>query len=135
MFAQATILLDQDPSEIYEFLVDIRNHIPLWEVFRVKDLANLPPDTDTVDCAFSLAHDTQLCQVSIHMSRPGSGLVTRVQMATGELAAEWRIFSDTPRTRVEINIEGQGGGLAASVSIRQLAPKILANLKNHFYRA
>ena len=46
-----------------------------------------------------------------------------------------RINLHGDRTRVEVNIEGRGGGLANSINLRQMTPKILQRLKESFDKA
>jgi len=45
------------------------------------------------------------------------------------------VIDENGRTKVEINIEGQGGGFASNINVRQIAPRILARLKQYFDRS
>ena len=135
MFSQATILIDRDTSEVYKVLAHMKTQLTFWEQLIVPTIDQLDDDANEVDAAYSSGYSTSPCQVTVHQSRPGAGLVTRIQSAMGELAAEWRVFEDGDRTRVEINIEGQGGGFASNINIRQIAPRILTRLKQHFDRS
>ena len=135
MFAYGNVLIDREPDEVYRALADLRIQMPCWEIIYVPNLENLEDGTLEVSGTYTLGHSSILCDIELHLTRPSSGLVTRIQWATGELAAEWRIIEDGDRTRVEVSIEGRGGGLANNVSLRQITPKILARLKQHFDRA
>jgi len=134
MFSQSTILIDREPAEVYKVLAHLKTQLGFWEQLIIPTLDQLPDDAVEVEGAYSLRYSTSPCQITIHQSRPGAGLVTRIQSSMGELAAEWRVIDEGGRTKVEINIEGQGGGFASNINIRQIAPRILKRLKQHFER-
>ncbi len=132
MFTQAITTINYPAAEVYSFLADIRKQLPLWEIFYVPGLQELEDGVNEVEAEYKSGATMLHCTVNIHHSRPGAGLVTRVQTACGEMAAEWRIIDEGDRTKVEVNIEGMGGGPTSSISIRQLAPRLLSHLKQHF---
>jgi hypothetical protein len=132
MFATATILIDRSTDEVYQVLSNLRTQVPFWEIFFVPGLESISDDTLEANCFYQGGVKQLECVIGLHLTRPGAGLVTRVQTAIGELAAEWRIIDESGRTRVEVNIEGRGSGPTSNISIRQLAPKVLARLKAHF---
>lgn len=135
MFSQATILIDREPEEVYAVLTNLKIQIPLWGIFNVAGLGEMEDGVTEMEAIYQVGNIASRCIIVLHETRPKSGLVTYVQSDHGELAAEWRIIKETDRTKVEINIEGQGGGPAGNIMIRQLAPRILTNLKQHFDRA
>jgi len=135
MFSQATILIDRDPGIVYSALADLKRQMALWDNITVADLDGLENGVSQVNGVYRLGRKAIPCIVELHLTRPGAGLVTRMQTASGELAAEWRIMEEGDRTRVEVNIEGIGGGPASNINIRHLAPKLLARLKLQFDRS
>ena len=135
MFSQATILIDREPKEVYTVLVHMKTQLTFWEQLIIPKLKLLDDDANEIEGAYSHRYSTSPCVISIHKSRPGAGLVTRIQSAMGELAAEWRVMEDGERTKVEINIEGHGGGFASNINVRQIAPRILKRLKQYFDRS
>jgi hypothetical protein len=135
MFAQATVLINRQAAEVYNLLADIRMQIPLWGIFAAPGLQQLEDGVNEIDAYYNSGSESLHCLIIIHLSRPGAGLVTRVQTACGEMAAEWRIIDEDGRTRVEVNIEGLGGGPTSSINVRQVAPRLLAQLKQHFEKS
>jgi len=132
MFTQATTIINRPTTEVYAFLADIRLQLPLWEIFYIPGLKDLEDGVNEAEGEYKSGETVLHCSINIHHSRPGAGLVTRVQTACGEMAAEWRIIDESGLTRVEVNIEGMGGGPTSSISIRQLAPRLVSHLKQHF---
>ena len=135
MFAHGTILINRDIGEVYETLASLRRQLPFWEMIHVPELENLDDEAKGVDGNYSLGRSVFPCIIELHLTRPPAGLVTHVSWSSGELAAEWRIMQEGDRTRVEVNIEGRGGGLANSINLRQMTPTILQRLKESFERA
>ena len=135
MFAQGTILIDRSPDEVYAALADLKRQIVCWDMLQIPGLDNLGDGALEADGFYVLGRNSYSCTVELHLTRPPSGLVTHLQWASGELAAEWRILSEGDRTRVEVNVEGRGGGLANNINLRQMTPKLLARLKQIFDKA
>jgi len=135
MFSQATVLIDRDPKEVYRVIAHMKTQLKFWEQLIIPDLDSLPDDAGEVQGAYDSRYSNSPCLITVHQSRPGAGIVTRIQSSLGELAAEWRVIDENGRTKVEINIEGQGGGFASNINVRQIAPRILARLKQHFDRS
>jgi len=135
MFAQATIVIDRTTDEVYAVLSDIRKQIPMWEIFTVPGLERMVDGVLEVNGHYQAGSTPMECIIGLHLTRPGSGLVTRVQTGCGEMAAEWRVIDEMGRTRVEVNVEGRGGGPTSNISIRHLAPRIVTRLKAYFDKA
>lgn len=128
------MIIDRSVEEVYAFLADLKAQLGCWEMLYVPNLDRVPDDAVQLEGMCSAGRQSQPCIIELHHTRPGSGAVTRITWATGELAAEWRVMQEGDRTRVELNVEGSGGGLAANVHVRQITPRILARLKQHFDR-
>jgi len=135
VFTQATIIIDRTVEEIYGFLSVLRTQLRCWDVLNVPELDGLEDDVLALDGSYRLGNYVYDCVIELHRTRPESGVVTRVSWTNGELAAEWRIMEDGDRTRIELNIEGQGGGLATHIHLRPMARHILARLKQQFDRS
>jgi carbon monoxide dehydrogenase subunit G len=132
VFSQATILIDRTVEEIYAFLADLPKQLRCWDALIVPGLSSLPSDTVKVDGTYRLGTTTYDCVIELYRTRPGAGVVTRVSWTNGELAAEWRVMEEGDRTRVELNVEGQGGGLATNVHVRRASQHLVTRLKQQF---
>jgi hypothetical protein len=135
VFAQGTILINREINEVFDALADLRRQMPIWDMIHVPNLADMDDGVKEVEGNYTLGHSVYSCIIELHLTRPPAGLVTHISWTSGELAAEWRIMQDGDRTRVEVNIEGRGGGLANNINLRQMTPKILNRLKELFDRA
>jgi carbon monoxide dehydrogenase subunit G len=135
MFSQATVLIDREPDEVYDVLANFKTQISFWDALHIPGLEELNDETLEAHGTMTVGIASHPCLVAIHLTRPKSGLVTRFQSMSGEMAAEFRIMEEGDRTRVEVNIEGYGGGLAGNITVRQLAPRLLSRLKQYFDRA
>lgn len=135
MFSQADVIIDRAPDEVYEALADFKTQVSFWDTIHVPGLDNLDADEMEAHGTVMVGRVSHPCLIAVHLTRPKSGLVTRLQSQIGEMAAEFRIMEEGERTKVEVNIEGHGGGPAGSITIRQLAPRLLARLKQYFDRA
>jgi len=135
VFSHGTILINREINEVFESLADLRRQMPFWEMIHIPNLADMEDGVKEVEGNYTLGHSVYSCIVELHLTRPPAGLVTHISWTSGELAAEWRIMQDGDRTRVEVNIEGRGGGLANSINLRQMTPKILQRLKESFDKA
>lgn len=135
MFSQATVIIDREPDEVYEVLSHFKTQLTFWESLHVPGLNEMAEDETEAHGTVTVGQSTHSCIIVIHHTRPKSGLVTRMQTMAGELAAEFRVMSEGNKTKVEVNVEGHGGGPASSISIRQFAPRILLRLKQYFDRA
>jgi hypothetical protein len=125
-------LIDRSVEEVYEFLSELRTQLRCWDVLSVADYEYLPYGTFSTEGIFSLGGKTYLCVVELYLTRPGSGVVTRLSWSNGEMAAEFRIMEEGGRTRVELNVEGMGGGIATTVHVRHSSQHILSRLKQQF---
>ncbi len=132
MFSQGTATIDRTVEEVYEFISDLKSQLSCWEMLYIPSLNELLDGITQVEGSYQLGRKNHRCEVELYHTRPGSGAVTHVRWDSGELAAEWRIMESGDRTKIELNIEGQGGGLAASVNLRQMPQRILNRLKQHF---
>jgi carbon monoxide dehydrogenase subunit G len=132
VFTQGTILIDRPVAEIYDFVADLRSQLRCWDILNVPGLSELPENSLNASGSCRMGNVVYDCIVELHLTRPGAGVVTRVSWSNGELAAEWRIMEDGDRTRIELNVEGQGGGLASPVHLRPMAQRILTRLKQQF---
>lgn len=132
MFSTSTILIDRSVAEVYEFLSELRTQLRCWDVLDVADYEYLPYGTFSTEGIFEIGGKTYLCVIELYLTRPGAGLVTRLSWTNGELAAEFRIMEEGERTRVELNVEGMGGGLASTVHVRHSSQHILSRLKQQF---
>ena len=135
VFVHGNIHITRDPDEIFEFLKLVKNQLVCFDMIFVIDRESIPDDAENIEGTFTIGRQTYRCELDIHLTRPKSGLVTHIGWESGELAAEWRFMEHDNRTHVEINIEGQGGGLANSAHLRQMADRVLNNLKRHFEQA
>lgn len=135
MFSQAVVTIDREPDAVYEVLADFRTQVSLWDGLYIPGLEEMDAGTMEAHGTMTVGRTSHPCLVEIHLTRPKSGLVTRMQSMSAEMAVEFRIMEDGDRTRVEVNIEGYGGGLAGNITIRQLAPRLLSRLKQYFDRA
>jgi len=133
VFSFGTILIDLSVGEIFAFLSDFKKHMSCWDIIRIPGLEKLKPDTLEAKGQYTMGGKKYICAIRLHLTRPPSGLVTRIQWSNGELAGEWRIREDGSRTRVDLNLEGNGGGLATNVSIQHMNPQILSRLKQHIF--
>lgn len=129
MFSQATVIINRPVEEVYSFLSTLRKQLECWEMINVPDIKTMEDSALSAPGTYRLAGSIIDCHVSLHHTRPGSGLVTRISWISGELAAEWRIIEDKHRTKVELNLEGAGGGLASEVRLIPLARRIASRLK------
>ena len=125
-------MIDRSVKEVYAFLADLPKQLRCWDILMVPGLSDLPSDTLKVDGSYRLGSKTYACVIELYLTRPGAGVVTRLSWSNGELAAEWRVMEDGSRTRVELNVEGQGGGLATNVSVRHASQNLLSRLKQQF---
>jgi hypothetical protein len=135
VFTQGVIVIDRPVEDVYAFVADLKNQLTCWEMLYVPDLDSLPPMSIEAQGTYQLGMKNHRCDIELYFTRPGAGVVTRVRWESGELAAEWRIMESEGRTKIELNIEGHGGGLATSVPLRQMAPRILGRVKQHFDKA
>ena len=135
MFSQATVIIDREPDEVYEVLADFKTQLTFWDTLHMPGLSEMGDGETEAHGTVTVGRATHSCIVIIHHTRPKSGLVTRLQTMTGEMAAEFRVMSEGNKTKVEVNVEGHGGGPASSIVIRQFAPRILLRLKQYFDRA
>ena len=135
MFSQAIVTIDREPDAVYEVLADFKTQMSFWDALHIPELEQLDDEILEAHGTMMVGMTSHPCMVAIHLTRPKSGLVTRFQSMSGEMAAEFRIMEDGGRTRVEVNIEGYGGGMAGNITIRQLAPRLLSRLKQYFDRA
>ena len=129
MFSTGTIIIDRSVEETYEFLADFSRQLECWDMLHIPDLKYLPADSDETLGTFEMGRKTQRCEIELYRTRPGAGCVTRVKWDSGELAAEWRVIDAEGRTKLELNVEGHGGGLATSAHLRHMAMRILNRLK------
>jgi len=132
VFVQGIIIIDRTVEDVFEFIADMKSQLSCWEMIHVPNLAELEEGATETVGMYHLAGKQHTCDIELYITRPGSGVVTRLSWDSGELAAEWRIMESGGRTKIELNVEGNGGGLATSVSLRQMAPRILNRVKQHF---
>jgi len=132
VFTQGTILIDRPVGDLYNFIAVLRTQLRCWDILFIPGLNELGDDMLSANGSYRLAGIVYNCMIELHRTRPSSGAVTRISWTNGELAAEWRIMEEGNRTRIELNIEGQGGGLASRVHLRPMAQQILTRLKQQF---
>lgn len=129
MFTQSNILIDRPVETVFDFVSNLPKQLECWElVSRIKSADN---DSASMDIKgyINIGGKSTFCTIELYITRPGSGCVTKILWDSGELAAEWRFIQEAGRTRIELTIEGSGGGLARSGPLRQLSPHILMRLK------
>jgi hypothetical protein len=134
MFSQATVLIDRTVEQVYAFLADLKSQLKCWDNLIVPGVDNLPDGAITAEGSYKIGTIAYDCTIDLYLTRPGSGLVTRLSWTNGELAAEWRVMEDGDRTRVELNIEGLGGGLGTNVHVRHASRNLVTRLKQQFDR-
>lgn len=132
MFVQESLKIDRPVSEIYAFLSSLKTQLPCWESLMIPEIASLSDSDDNTRGFFSIAGKKVECIVELYRTRPGAGCVTKVLWSSGEVAAEWRVIDDLGKTRVELTLEGNGGGLASSGNMRNMARLILNRIKSRF---
>jgi hypothetical protein len=135
VFTQGTATIDRSVEEVYAFIADMNKQLECWEMLYIPELGSLADEANETAGSFQQGGKTHRCEIELYRTRPGAGLVTRVKWDSGELAAEWRVMDFEGRTKLELNIEGHGGGLAVSVTLRQMAPRILGRLKQSIDKA
>lgn len=135
MFSQASIAVERQANELYGFIATLRTQLQCWPILTVPNLEALPDNARNAKAYYTLGRAKFECTAELHCTRPGTEVVLILSWHNGELAAEWRIIDEGRRTRLELSIEGQGGGLANSVRLRPLAKEVLSRLKQSFFKS
>lgn len=132
MFTQESVKINRSTDVIYSFLSCLRDQMKCWDLITVKDLDNAGDEIVDLNGYFTVGNIRSDCKIELYRTRPKSGVVMKILWDTGELAAEWRVIDDGDSSRVELNLEGSGGGLANKIILRQIGQRVISRVKSHF---